>query len=88
MIVITVAASLVTYAWVMGYLEFTTNKAGESIQIQSIANSGSDLLVYLQNVGSGTVELDPTGVAVIYISKSDDPKWGFYGRYIFLFRKS
>jgi len=68
MIVITVAASLVTYAWVMGYLEFTTNKAGESIQIQSIANSGSDLLVYLQNVGSGTVELDPTGAAVIYIN--------------------
>jgi len=73
MIVITVAASLVTYAWVMGYLEFTTNKAGESIQIQSIANSGSDLLVYLQNVGSGTVELDPTGAAVIYINGVSKP---------------
>jgi flagellin-like protein len=37
MIVVAVAASLVTYAWVMGYLGFTTNKVGKAIMIQSVA---------------------------------------------------
>ncbi len=56
MIVITVAASLVTYAWVMGYLSFTTAKAGRAVQIQSIAlDDTGTLLVYVQNVGEGRV---------------------------------
>ena len=38
MIAVAVAASLVTYAWVMGYLGFTTAKVGKAIQIQSIGN--------------------------------------------------
>jgi hypothetical protein len=70
MIVIAVAGSLVTYAWVMGYLSFTTAKAGRAIQIQSIANAenGVDLVVYVQNVGEGTVALDPTGAAIVYVN--------------------
>jgi hypothetical protein len=70
MIVIAVAGSLVTYAWVMGYLSFTTQKAGRAIQIQSIANheNGVDLVVYVQNVGEGTVSLDGTGAALIYVN--------------------
>ena len=57
MIVVAVAAGLVTYAWVMGYLGFTTSKAGKAIQIQSIAFDGATTLyVYVQNVGDGTVE--------------------------------
>ena len=66
MIVVAVAAGLVTYAWVMGYLGFTTGKAGKAIQIQSLANSGSDLLVYVQNVGDGVVEFDPA--ACVYVN--------------------
>lgn len=54
MIAVAVAASLVTYAWVMGYLGFTTNKVGKAIQIQSIAQDGT---VYVQNVGDATVAL-------------------------------
>jgi flagellin-like protein len=54
MIAVAVAASLVTYAWVMGYLNFTTTKVGKAIQIQSIAKSG---MVYVQNVGESTVTL-------------------------------
>ncbi|MEM2129745.1 MAG: archaellin/type IV pilin N-terminal domain-containing protein [Candidatus Bathyarchaeia archaeon] len=54
MIAVAVAASLVTYAWVMGYLGFTTNKVGKAIQIQSIASDGS---VYVQNVGDAQVVL-------------------------------
>jgi flagellin-like protein len=57
MIAVAVAASLVTYAWVMGYLSFTTAKVGKAVQIQSIAKSGSDLKVYVQNVGSGSVTM-------------------------------
>ena len=52
MIAIAVVASLVVYAWVMGYMNFTTNKTGLAIQIQSVSQSGT---VYVQNVGNGVV---------------------------------
>ena len=52
MIAIAVVASLVTYAWVMGYMSFTTNKTGLAIQIQSVSQTGT---VYVQNVGNGVV---------------------------------
>jgi FlaG/FlaF family flagellin (archaellin) len=56
MIAVAVAASLVAYAWVMGYI-------GGAIQIQSVAYNNTDgdadgkldLLVYVQNVGQGAV---------------------------------
>jgi flagellin-like protein len=54
MIAVAVAASLVTYAWVMGYMGFTTNKVGKAIQIQSIDTAGK---VYVQNVGDSAVTL-------------------------------
>ncbi len=41
MIAVAVVASLVVYAWVMGYVGFQTNKTGESVQIQSVAFSGT-----------------------------------------------
>jgi archaeal type IV pilus assembly protein PilA len=55
MIAIAVVASLVTYAWVMGYMSFTTNKTGLSIQIQSVSNSTTGAVVYVENIGSGQV---------------------------------
>jgi flagellin-like protein len=61
MIAVAVAASLVTYAWVMGYLGNTTGKVGRAIQIQSMAKTGSDpyyLSVWVQNVGDGAVKVD------------------------------
>jgi flagellin-like protein len=63
MIAITVVASLFAYAWVTGYLNFTTNKIGQTIQIQSVSNSDSTghLQVYVQNVGQGSLRLDPKG---------------------------
>ena len=54
MIAVAVAASLVTYAWVMGYMNFTTTKVGKAIQIQSIAQNG---MVYVQNVGDATLDM-------------------------------
>jgi flagellin-like protein len=58
MIAIAVVASLVAYAWVMGYMGTTTSKAGKAIQIQSFASMDGNLVVYVQNVGQGDVELN------------------------------
>ena len=60
MIAIAVVASLVTYAWVMGYMNFTTEKTGKAIQIQSVSYSGgaNDVFtIYVQNVGDSDVLL-------------------------------
>ena len=58
MIAIAVVASLVVYAWVTGYIGGTTSTAGKAIQIQSFASLGGNLVVYVQNVGQGDVELN------------------------------
>jgi flagellin-like protein len=57
LIAIAVVAALVTYAWVMGYIGTTTNKVGDTIQIQSLSdqNSNSYLTVYVENVGTNPV---------------------------------
>ena len=65
MIAIAVAASLIAYAWVMGYLGGTTNKVGKAIQIQSMYYSGTTLYVYVQNVGSSPVTLSSVYVSGI-----------------------
>jgi flagellin-like protein len=59
MIAIAVVASLVAYAWVMGYIGFQTAKTGQAVQIQSVAfnEDGSVAMVYVQNVGDGTVKI-------------------------------
>jgi archaeal type IV pilus assembly protein PilA len=55
MIAIAVVASLVAYAWVMGYMGFTTDKTGKAIAIQSV--DGPSKTIYVQNVGNGIVTL-------------------------------
>jgi len=58
MIAIAVAASLIAYAWVMGYLGGVTGKAGNAITVQSYADSGANLNIWVQNVGQNTVTID------------------------------
>ena len=67
MIAIAVVASLVVYAWVMGYIGGTTNKAGLAINIPSFAtdSTSGNLTVYVQNVGQGAVQLDPKGAVYV-----------------------
>ena len=69
MIAIAVVASLVVYAWVMGYLGFQTAKTGAAIQIQSVtyAASGTNdvFTVYVQNVGSSDVQIASTNSVFI-----------------------
>jgi archaellum component FlaG (FlaF/FlaG flagellin family) len=64
MIAIAVVASLVTYAWVMGYMNFTTEKTGKAIQIQSASNQTSTLTIYVQNVGDSAVKFTPQSVFI------------------------
>jgi flagellin-like protein len=84
MIAVAVAASLVTYAWVMGYLNFTTSKVGKSILIQSIARQNDtvngvttndlNLVIYVQNVGDGTIKFNQgSSLYVNGVLNSADP---------------
>jgi len=57
MIAVAIAGSLITYAWVTGYIGFTTEKAGQAVMIQSMNYDAGVLNVYVQNVGEGTLEL-------------------------------
>jgi FlaG/FlaF family flagellin (archaellin) len=60
MIAVAIAGSLVVYAWVMGYIGLSTERSGQAIMIQSIANDATDtdLVVFVQNVGEGVVQLE------------------------------
>jgi flagellin-like protein len=63
MIAIAVVASLVVYAWVIGYIGGGPTKASNSMLIQSTSHTDaapSVLVVYVQNVGQGTLELKQT----------------------------
>ena len=69
MIAIAVVASLVAYAWVMGYMSFTTNNAGKAIQLPSFAiDANSNLLVYVQNTGQGVVK-----ISSVYVNDESKP---------------
>jgi flagellin-like protein len=69
MIAVAVVASLVAYAWVMGYIGSQTGKTGQAVQIQSIAFAPTAIAtdgnlmdvttIYVQNVGTGTVSFNP-----------------------------
>jgi FlaG/FlaF family flagellin (archaellin) len=68
MIAVAIGGSLVVYAWVMGYIGLSTERSGQAIMIQSIANDATDtdLLVFVQNIGEGVVQLD--GSSCLYIN--------------------
>jgi archaeal type IV pilus assembly protein PilA len=78
MIAIAVVASLVTYAWVMGYMNFTTEKTGKSILIQSVTYDGNDatsdndkFTLYIQNVGDSAVQFSAVGASSgIYVENA------------------
>jgi flagellin-like protein len=61
MIAIAVIASLVVYAWVTGYIGGTTTKASNGMLIQSVSHTANGyVVVYVQNVGQGTIQLRQT----------------------------
>ena len=70
LIAIAVVASLVVYAWVMGYIGGATTKAGYAINIQSLSSNQTtgDLTIYVQNTGLGAVQLNPA--SAVYINNT------------------
>ena len=64
LIAIAVVASLVAYAWVMGFIGLKTTQAGQSVQIQSLTDSNGVLTVYIQNTGQGPTTLNANSVYV------------------------
>jgi flagellin-like protein len=60
MIAIAVIASLLAYAWVVGYIGGQTQKTGNTIEVQSYTSQGN-LILYIQNTGQGTVHLKQDG---------------------------
>jgi hypothetical protein len=69
LIAIAVVASLVVYAWVMGYIGGSTTKAGYAINIQSFSSTqNGNLTIYVQNTGQGAVQLNPA--SAVYINSS------------------
>src|SRR5208283_2133176 len=68
LIAIAVVASLVVYAWVMGYIGGSTTKAGYAINIQSIASNTGNLTIYVQNTGLGSVQLNPA--SAVYVNNT------------------
>jgi flagellin-like protein len=82
MIAIAVVASLVVYAWVMGYIGYQTGKTGDSVVIQSVVFSTPTgtpptekvATVYLQNVGSTTITLNPA--TCLYVNGLQDTATG------------
>ncbi len=75
LIAIAVVASLVVYAWVMGYIGFQTSNTGSAVQVQSVTFAGTATsekvaTVYLQNVGTNTVTIVPA--QCLYINGVQD----------------
>lgn len=56
-------ASLVAYAWIMGFIGVKTNTAGQAILIQSDASgiNEHELIVYVQNVAQGSFTILQSG---------------------------
>jgi flagellin-like protein len=85
MIAIAVVASLVTYAWVMGYMNFTTAKTGKAILIQSVSNvttttpANNKLTLYVQNVGDSAVTFNDQSVFVNGAQITPNPSLGASG---------
>ena len=70
LIAIAVVASLVVYAWVMGYIGGATTKAGLAINIQSLSSNQASgtLTIYVQNTGMGAVQLNQD--SAVYINNT------------------
>jgi flagellin-like protein len=65
LIVIAVAAIVVTYAWVMTYTGSTTTQAGIYLRKDSVSWSSNTIVIYVRNTGTADATLD-----VVYIGTS------------------
>jgi hypothetical protein len=66
LVAVAMIVAFVTFLFVMNYVGATTTKSGRAITIQAINTANENLTVYVQNVGTETLTLDPTNC--IYIN--------------------
>lgn len=79
LIVIAVAAVIVTYAWVMTFTATQTERAGKMIEFDSaVINATSDnVTVYVRNSGTEQVTLDKVYIDGVDYTQSVDSPTGF-----------
>ncbi len=72
LIVLAIAAGLLIYLYTMGYIGNISNMqtSGKALQIQSVSQNASSIWVYVKNIGSSSVTLDPNGVYVNSIKEA------------------
>jgi hypothetical protein len=72
LIILAVAAGLLLWAYFMGYLGAGTPTVGpgKAMVIDNLAQQGGELLVYVKNVGAGTLRLSMNSGASIYVEES------------------
>ena len=60
LIVIAVAAVIVTYAWVMTFTGSTTNQAGAVLKVDNVRfyNDGANIEIIIRNSGTGDAQVD------------------------------
>jgi len=65
LIVIAVAAIVVTYAWVMTYMTSTGTQAGIMLRKDAVSWSSNSIIIYVRNVGTADATID-----AVYIGAS------------------
>ena len=65
LIVIAVAAIVVTYAWVMTYMTSTGTQAGIMLRKDAVSWSSNSIIIYVRNVGTADATID-----AVYIGTS------------------
>jgi len=72
LIILAVAAGLLLWAYFMGYLGAGTPTVGpgKAMVIDNLAQQGGELLVYVKNVGVGTLRLSMNSGASVYVEES------------------
>ena len=72
LIILAIAAGLLLWAYFMGYLGAGTPTVvpGKAMVIDNLAQQGGELLVYVKNVGVGTLRLSMNSGASVYVEES------------------
>ncbi|MGD0804346.1 MAG: hypothetical protein ABSA11_09765 [Candidatus Bathyarchaeia archaeon] len=72
LIILTVAAGIIVYAYTMGYLgSISLPSVDKSMLIEAVSQDSSQLTIYVKNIGNIALNLDPKSNARIYIDNEE-----------------
>ncbi len=66
LIVIAIAAVVITYAWVMTYTGGTTQQAGVWLEYDAVSWNTGNITIYLRNKGTSDAEIDAVYIGTSY----------------------